>query len=652
MGTFAEKVTIKIGGKEYDNYFFLNIALRQELLRPNELTFTMQDKKVIDSMDTTNFPVPRELMGKNVELTIVTKRFDNNDLIEKNTESIHFKGIIFNVNVYSDTNLYSEQLIDVTAYSSDYLLADHPNCFMFENRTLKEIVTDTIIPYKIDNDISPRMTEAIPYTVQYNESDHCFLSRLAQRYGEWMFHDGEKWIFGGIDIVKKEVVPLKVRNDIQNYRFNARLMHHNIMHAHHDYMSYENPKKTNFIVSDHAAPYDDELTDEAVQKSALNFKKTTFQHLRCSNPEGDGLEPNPVDELQTSLEVKLLGEKTQQVVCTGSSVRADLTIGSCIEILDCYKVDNPCKSYGDLMIIGITHHTQEHGEYRNTFTAVPSKCKYPPYYQSDLFPVSSAQRALVVDNNDPKKLGRIRVQFLWQEEQNPVMMTPWIRIAQPHGGNNKGFYFIPEIGEEVMVDFENGNLEKPYVVGTLYHGKQNPDEEKWFPTDTNEVKMIRSRNGHSILFRDRGDGGYLALYDKPNPDYAACVILDSDEKLLYLESKGNIELFAHGNIMMSAGGNITSYAGNNIVEDCKNDMKITVGGEKLVNVEGTCETLAKGNLGMGSNSRALLLGDVSTRVFSYGISAVNAPEVSIKGKDEVNIESEIINIKGDVVNIN
>ena len=71
-----------------------------------------------------------------------------------------------------------------------------------------------------------------------------------------------------------------------------------------------------------------------------------------------------------------------------------------------------------------------------------------------------------MENADPENLGRIRVQFPWQ----PTAYSPWIRIAQPHSGANKGFHFIPELGEEVMVGFEGSNVEMPFVMGSLYNG--------------------------------------------------------------------------------------------------------------------------------------------------------------------------------------
>ena len=544
MGTLVENIEITIDGKkDYGkDYNFYNFRLMQELLTPNALNFTMQKKEFDgNSVADSEFEIPKKLMGAEVKFKATVMRFDAED-----KKQLSFKGFIANVNISHRSDMYAEQMIDVQAVSHDYLLKDHPHCFSYEEMTLKDIVTKTLKPYKISNEINPRLTGAIPYTVQYNESNYQFLVRLAQRYGEWMYHDGEKWIFGKIK--ERDTVKLNPRYDIQDYTFQTVLTHHTLKHAHHNYLKYENPVKSDSAITDLMKSNYHTLTDEVMDKSASLFTKETFQHLQCSNPE-----VNEIDELEVSAKAQLLGEKTSQVVCSGSTVIAELTIGSVIEIYD--HLYNTEKDYSkikhdNLIITGITHAVEVNGHYSNSFVAYPAKSEYPPYYNSDLSPTSGPQRAKVMDNKDPKKLGRIRVQFLWQEEQDQSLMTPWIRIAQPHGGDDKGFYFIPEIDEEVMVDFENGNAEKPYVVGTLWHGKQLPDEP-WY-SDNNDFKVIRTRR-HTIVFTDKEDSGLLTIYD--HEERINAIQLNIEEQSITLSSKGNINLFAEKDIVMKAGGN-------------------------------------------------------------------------------------------------
>ena len=82
------------------------------------------------------------------------------------------------------------------------------------------------------------------------------------------------------------------------------------------------------------------------------------------------------------------------------------------------------------------------------------------YQDSNAVPLGEDQPARVIDSNYPTGGGRVRVQFSWQESKGEK--TPWLRLIQPHSGSGKGFHFIPEIGEEVMVGFESQNAEKPF----------------------------------------------------------------------------------------------------------------------------------------------------------------------------------------------
>lgn len=135
----------------------------------------------------------------------------------------------------------------------------------------------------------------------------------------------------------------------------------------------------------------------------------------------------------------------------------------------------------------------------------------------------------------------------------------------------KGFSFIPEKGEEVMIDFEGGNAERPFVSGTLYNGVGNPDG-LWLPGNNskNQIKAIRTRNGHTIEIHDEGKDGYIRIYDNKKENYI--LTFSTDEKLIKLESTGNIELYAKNDIILHAGHDISATAGHDISETAGNDM--------------------------------------------------------------------------------
>lgn len=115
--------------------------------------------------------------------------------------------------------------------------------------------------------------------------------------------------------------------------------------------------------------------------------------------------------------------------------------------------------------------------------------------------------AIVVDVNDPEKLGRLRLKFPWMDDEE----SPWAPVAASFAGKDRGAFYMPEVGDEVLVAFELGNFDHPFVVGFLWNGKDTP------PTDDVHLRLFRSVNGHEIAVHDPavagGDKGYIRIKD-------------------------------------------------------------------------------------------------------------------------------------------
>jgi uncharacterized protein involved in type VI secretion and phage assembly len=586
MAILADKIEIKIDGKTWNNYVFSDIHLVQEIQKSAELRFRMHKNTLAEDEKELRFTLSRDLLGKKVEYVLTTLRTDAEG--NKHEDKLEFNGIIFDVNAIR-SSMGAGLFIEVMACSPDYLLNDSPHCYSYEEETLKNIVDEIVKPYDIQVENSPAMSEPIPYVVQYNETNYQFINRLAQRFGEWLYYDGKKLVFGKLK--KQECVELYPDFDILNYRYQLDLEHLKVQHAAHNYLDYSN---TAHLVSDAAQKSMHNLTDICYNSSDQIYKKETFQTLHSAIPE-----ENQLEETEHSAKVLGWGKKAQLMVCQGHTNRADLKIGSIIKIKEFYNNGKDSCLHDELLICKITHSADSNEKYENDFFAIPANSEYPPYSFNDLYPHCEAQRAVVTDNKDPEKLGRVRVQFLWQKEQNENLMTPWLRIAQPHGGGDKGFYFVPEIEEEVIVGFENGNAEKPYIIGTLWQGEQKP-ADSWY-SDTDDIKAIRTRNGHTVEIHDAGEGGFIRIYDNEEENYI--LTYSTDEKLIKLESKGNIELYAENDIIMEAANNINIKAGVDMTRDAGENITETAG-EKISQSAGEDFSIEAGNdmkTGIGNN---------------------------------------------------
>lgn len=144
--------------------------------------------------------------------------------------------------------------------------------------------------------------------------------------------------------------------------------------------------------------------------------------------------------------------------------------------------------------------------------AIPYEDKFvfPPAAPVSPIREAKAQRAFITHNADPLKMNRVRVRYPWQgktEKDEDLEAsedsTPWIRIALPMASDGSGFNFLPQIGDEAIINYENGNIEKPYVEGMLYTRAAKEDESTVpYAHKKDKARVISSVNGHSIIFSD------------------------------------------------------------------------------------------------------------------------------------------------------
>lgn len=549
-----------------------NFSLSQSLLSPNSLSFTMH-KGPEENMNEALFTICGHIIGKEITISLETDSIERESLkAETDTiADINFNGVILSA---SGSRSSTEYVINVQAYSWDALLSDNQTCKSFEDKTLNDIINDVIDDYSdhLDSEVDSRFTDTIPYCVQYNETNYQFLQRLARRYGEWLYNDGERIVFGNLP--EGESVKLAYPSqDIPSYNVDLNMQHVAFNHVASSYNSYDANQKEG--IEEMQKEYNT-LSEQVFQASQNCYTKPTLQNLHSGGyANTDGRDTI----LNVSTKTQARGQKAGMLTYSGNTYCSKIKIGSTLLIVDNYITNSASNekskvNQDEILITELVHYFSADETYSNHFVGIPSACDYPPYSNSDVYPIAQSCRAKVTDNEDPNNLGRVRVQFDWQAQLDDEMMTPWLRMAQPYAGGGKGFSFIPEIGEEVMIDFEGGNAERPYVKGTLYNGVGDPDG-KWLPNNnnSNQIKAIRTRNGHTIEIHDEGNDGYIRIYDNEKENYI--LTFSTDEKLIKLESTGNIELYAKNDIIMHAGHDINASADNDIFIAAGNDMQRT-----------------------------------------------------------------------------
>jgi len=169
--------------------------------------------------------------------------------------------------------------------------------------------------------------------------------------------------------------------------------------------------------------------------------------------------------------------------------------------------------------------------------------------------------AIVTNNSDPDNLGRIKVKYPWSSESDE---SYWARILTPMAGEEQGIYFIPEVEQEVLVAFVNGDVQYPIIIGSLWNENSLPPENN--DDGKNNIRKIRSRSGHEIVFDDNGEGSTEKLEIKSSSGHS--IVLDDasgSEKISITDNAGSsIEFDATQQEIKITGGMDVSIEATNI----------------------------------------------------------------------------------------
>jgi uncharacterized protein involved in type VI secretion and phage assembly len=236
-------------------------------------------------------------------------------------------------------------------------------------------------------------------------------------------------------------------------------------------------------------------------------------------------------------------------------------------------------------------HTIDDGGYRTTFEVAQRYTtnllqslrnklndQPPPNRQSRIEGIMVAK---VVNNiNDPKQLGRVQVSF---PEFSDGDSSGWARVATFMAGgtlsDSWGGYFLPDIGDEVFVAFEHGDIERPVIVGSVWNGKARPPEVN---KDENEnaKKMIRTKTGMQLLFDETSGQERICIQDKPGNSITLSSAANGESLTIKDKAGATIELNSQPSEERLT---ITDKAGSSITMDSKTgDVIIEAKGNVII----------------------------------------------------------------------
>jgi len=465
--------------------------------------------------NTEDQRVPIEsLLGKPVEV----KTTD-----DQGVERVHFSGSIHDVEL--DYEVWGSYTATLIAVSDSYGMDVSAHKQYYSEQTLSSIAGTMGSRHNLSIAVQASDSKALNY-VQYGESDWSFLSRIVDDYDAWMRPSK-----AGVEVFDSfqtgSTVQWRGESDLIGFRLRGRRVNPSFSGSHYDHHAMQSNTFENQSKPPQFYPAAAQLTS-AVQAASAQLPPG-FEPQRARAMTLD----NYSDQLQSESE-RSMGSA---VTGMGSSRNQTLMAGNTLTI------DGTLDAKGTYGLVRVVHHWTPQG-YSNNFVCTPWK-NYRNPNPPEARTWSGIVSARVTAHNDPKKMGRIQVQFFWQTDGS----THWARATSPHAGPDRGFMFMPEVGDEVAVAFEDGDPERPVIMGSLWNGAQSAPRSGFYSAEANipenDVKRILTKSGNRFQMIDAEAQESIVLAT-PNKSTIRLTEMDTASKRpqILIESDGDIVLSA------------------------------------------------------------------------------------------------------------
>ncbi len=584
-------VPVKIAISTFkEEVIYRNLIVQTEIGTHHSFSFIWNVGKVKNSQ---SFQL--DVIKQNIGAT-VTIQFDNNE----------FTGIITSLAV-EDVNSATQSFV-VSGSSLSVLLDDVPECASYYQNDLKTILNAALegVPDNVlQKDINTTDNTKYHYITQYNETDFRFIQRLSQRYGQWLFVDNQKLVFGKPG---DKCAELKAGTDTRNFVMEGVLRPYK-----YNYKTYDAYKGE--AITKEAGSFSSAGNDFA--DAAINASKSAYS--RSAGRPQHALNAVNTDMAAAISKLQLAANAVNTLRVRGESSNPDLKAGCK------FSISTESGKY-DYIATNVVHYSRQRGHYENTFQAVVGSAEVPPYTDPTVFRVAAEQYAIVKENHDTDGLNRIKVQFPWQKSS---ALSPWIRVATPHAGENKGWHFIPENSEEVLIGFEGGDVDKPYMLAAHFHGSA---KSKINDADNN-IKSLITKSGNTLTFNDKE--GSITITDPKG----STIILKGDETI-EIKSKKKI-LIQTKDVQVDAENDIVFKAKNNISFSATKNIELSA--NEAMSLKSMKALSAK------SSSDAVTIEgmkDVSVKSGASNVSIEATMEFKAKGTTGATVEGLKLDLKG------
>jgi uncharacterized protein involved in type VI secretion and phage assembly len=612
------KLDLIIEGKEIKH--FKHFKLNQSAIKHHEFSITLAHD-TLGSAENHNLEEAQNFLGK--RLTVIFKYKDVIDGPERN-----FVGVITEVGFSQEKGSLGN--IVLSGFSPTILLDAAPHIQSFGgaqpislNSIADHVIKEGLGGNKFDFRVDAQYGN-VSYSSQYEETHYNYLARMAEAYGEQFFYDGEVLHFGKLP-PSEQPVKLTYGSNVSDIKVRMKAQHVNP-----SFYGYNSSKNEKLTTGSSKITHASDIAKRAYEISEKTF---TTPSLRVAPIKAASFMDIDASQKGTA------GSNASQVFITSGETTVPFLYPGCTADVEMRKADSNQTSYfTKLMMIEVTHEVDARGYYTGNFEAIAADCGYIPRPEFEN-PRAEAQFAKVTANADPLNQGRVKVQFDWQSGQDT---SEFIRVMTPDAGSsdkvnkNRGFMAIPEVGDQVIINFVHQHPDRPFVMGGMFHGGVGGGGGAG-----NNVKSLSSKSGNIICLNDGAgieikdrNGNHVTL--SGTGDITTFVSNDNNEDIgnnhtTNVATKTTINVGKDQSVLtMDNAGNI-SLEGKTQIELKVGENKITIKKDSI--------TISVGNgmLDMNSKDNALLVTQNNLSLYSKSNTSINATGNTVVTGKQVDI---------------
>ncbi|MBD3907196.1 Vgr family protein [Chryseobacterium sp. C-2] len=540
------KLSLVIEGKVIK--YYKHFKLSQSSQKHHEFTLTLAHDTLGDRQ-THTLEDANKFLGKRLTAVISYKDIEN-------SPERTFVGVITGVG-FSQERMSLGNIV-LSGYSPTILLdgAPHIQSFGGSQAVNMGIIAEEVIKQGLDKSrfdirIDTNDYSQIIYSSQYDETHYNYLARMAEAYGEQFYYDGEVLHFGKLP-PQNQAIKLIYGSSANDIKVELKAVH-----TKPQFYGYNSNR--NEVLKSGSTPI----------QHVGDLAKTAYQH-NDTIYKTPSLQVAPI-KATTHLDVEYSqkstsGSEAVNVFNLSGSTTVPFLHPGCSVDIEMRKPDtNETSYFTRIMVTETTHEIDTIGHYTGSFAGIASDTGFLPKPEFTV-PIAQPQIATVISNTDPEGQGRVQVRFDWQTNDT----THFIRMMSPDAGGtdqitqNRGYVAIPEVGDQVMVNFVHNHPDRPFVMGGMFHGGTALGGFA-----DNRVKSIMTRSGHKVVFTED----------------ESIIITDKSGNEIHLDTTGsNINITAPEtmtlnckNMFINVSESMTSSIGNNQSTTVGQNQSNTVG---------------------------------------------------------------------------